>query len=169
MSYEIYFIKRKDLTSKNIEKILESEALKTDNHFINKHKMLELKDKFIQQGLKFSVFEKPNEDYIELNFPTYQVSMFNNQFAISATYWESNSNDVINNEIKLITNILLDNGFTGYDPQTEEFILSKYEINKTYTESKSVIDKTRYIQTGKNFTYTYIGIGTAIFLFGLII
>ena len=142
MSYDIYFIKRKDLTFKNIETILETDALKSDKHFVSKQQMVDLKDKLIQQGLKFEVFENPNEDYLELNFPTYQVSMFNNQFAISVPYWDNNSNVGINNEIKIITNTLLENGFTGYDPQTEEFIVSKHEIKKTFTESKTVVDRT---------------------------
>jgi hypothetical protein len=86
MSYDIYFIKRKDLTSNNIETILESDVSKSDQHFVSKQLMLEIKDKLIQQGLKFEVFEKTDENYLELNFPTYQVSMFNSQFAISVPY-----------------------------------------------------------------------------------
>ena len=169
MSYDIYFIKRKDLTSKNIETILESEVSKTDEHFVSKQKMLDIKDKLIQQGLKFEVFEKSDEDYLELNFPTYQVSMFNSQFAISVPYWDSNSDDGINNEIKIITNTLLDNGFTGYDPQTEEFIVTKYEFKKNFSESKTVVDKTLKTQTENNFNYTYLGIGIAIIVIGIII
>ena len=169
MSYDIYFIKRKDLTSKNIETILESDASKTDKHFVSKKLMIEIKDKLIQQGLKFEVFEKPSEDYLELNFPTYQVSMFNNQFAISVPYWDSNSNEGINNEIKIITNTLLDNDFTGYDPQTEKFITSKYNFKNTFTESKTVVDKTLKAQTENNFNYKYVGIGIAILIIGIII
>ena len=169
MSYDIYFIKRKDLNSKNIETILESEVSKTDQHFVSKQEMLELKDKLIQQGLKFEVFENSDEDYLELNFPTYQVSIFSSQFAISVPYWDSNSNDGINNEIKIITNTLLDNGFTGYDPQTEEFIVSKYEFKKSFTESKTVVDKTLITKTENNFNYKYVGIGIAILVIGIII
>jgi hypothetical protein len=55
MSYDIYFIKRKDLTSNNIETILESDVSKSDQHFVSKQLMLEIKDKLIQQGLKFEV------------------------------------------------------------------------------------------------------------------
>lgn len=157
------------MTSKNIETILESDVSKTDQHFVSKQQMLELKDKLIQQGLKFEVFEKPDEDYLELNFPTYQVSMFNSQFALSVPYWDSNSDDGINNEIKIITNTLLDNGFTGYDPQTEEFIVTKYEFKKNFSESKTVVDKTLKTQTENNFNYTYLGIGIAIIVIGKII
>lgn len=169
MSYDIYFIKRKDLTSENIETILESDVSKTDQHFVSKQQMLELKDKLVQQGLKFEVFEKPNEDYLELNFPTYQVSMFNSQFAISVPYWDSNSDDGINNEIKIITNTLLDNGFTGYDPQTEEFIVTKYEFKKNFSESKTVVDKTLNNQPDNSSNLKYIGIGIAIIIVGIII
>jgi hypothetical protein len=169
MSYDIYFIKRKDLTSNNIETILESDVSKNDQHFVGKQIMIEIKDKLIQQGLKFEVFEKTDEDYLELNFPTYQVSMFNSQFAISVPYWDSNSNDGINNEIKIITNTLLDNGFTGYDPQTEEFIVAKYEYKKSFTESKTVVDKTLNTQTENSFNYKYVGIGIAILVIGIVI
>lgn len=169
MSYHIYFIKRKDLTSENIEEILESDALKTDIHYVNKQQMVELKNKLIQQGLKFEVFERPDEEIMELNFPTYQVSMFNNQFSISIPYWDSNSNEGINNEIKMITNTFLDYGFTGYDPQTEEFIVSKYEFKKNFTESKSLVDKTLHKQAENNFNYKYVGIGIAIIIIGLLI
>ena len=169
MSYDIYFIKRKDLNSKNIETILESDALKTDKHFVSKQQMLEIKDKLIQQGLKFQVFEKPNEEYLELNFSTYQVSMFNNQFAINVPYWNSNSNDGINNEIKIITNTLLDYGFTGYDPQTGEFIVSKYEFKKTFSETKSLVDKALNAKQENNTNYIFVGIGIAILVIGIII
>ncbi len=169
MSYDIYFIKRKDLTSKNIETILESDVSKTDQHFVSKQIMLEFKDKLIQQGLKFEVFEKTDEDYLELNFPTYQISMFNSQFAISVPYWDSNGYDEINYEIKIITNTLLDNGFTGYDPQTEEFIVTKYEFKKNFSESKTVVDKTIKNQTDNNFNYKHIRIGLAVIVIGIII
>lgn len=169
MSYDIYFIKRKDLTSNNIETILESDVSKNDQHFISKKIMLEIKDKLIKQGLKFEVFEKTDQDYLELNFPTYQITMFNGQFAISVPYWDSNSDDGINNEIKIITNTLLDNGFTGYDPQTGEFIVTKYEFKKNFSESKAVVDKTLKIHTDNNVSYKYIGIGVAVIVIGIII
>ena len=169
MSYEIYFIKRKDLNSKNIETILESDVLKTDKHFVSKQLMLEIKDKLQNQGLIFKFFEDTNEGYLELNFPTYQISMFNSQFAISVPYWDSNSNEGINNEIKLITNTLLENGFTGYDPQTEEFILTKYEFEKTFSESKSLVDKTLNENLNNNDNLKHFGIGFAILVIGIII
>jgi hypothetical protein len=167
MSYDIYFIKRKDLTSNNIESILESDVSKTDQHFVSKQIMLEIKDKLAKQGLKFEVFEKTDEDYLELNFPTYQVSMFNSQFTISVPYWDSNSDNGINNEINLITNTLLDNGFTGYDPQTEEFIVTKYEFKKNFSESKTVVDKKLKNQADNDFNYKYIGI--TVIVIGIII
>jgi hypothetical protein len=167
MSYDIYFIKRKDLTSNNIETILESDVSKTDQHFVSKQTMLEIKDKLIQQGLRFEVFEKTDEDYLELNFPTYQISMFNSQFAISVPYWDSNGDDEINYEIKIITNTLLDNGFTGYDPQTEEFIVTKYEFKKNFSESKNVVDKTLKNHTDNDFKY--LGIGITVIVIGITI
>lgn len=169
MSYDIYFIKRKDLNSKNIETILESDVSKTDQHFVSRQTMIQIKNKLIQQGLEFEVFEKTDEDYLELNFPTYQVSMFDSQFAISVPYWDSNSDDQINNEIKIITNTFLDNGFTGYDPQTEKFIATKYEFKKNFSKSKTIVKKTLKNQTDNNFNYKYMGIGIAVIVIGIII
>lgn len=157
------------MTSNNIETILESDVSKSDQHFVSKQLMLEIKDKLIQQGLEFEVFEKTDEDYLELNFPTYQVSMFNSQFAISVPYWDSNRDDGINKEIKIITNTLLDKGFTGYDPQTEEFIATKFEFKKSFSDSKMVADKSLNTQTENSFNYKYLGIGITILMIGILI
>jgi hypothetical protein len=170
MSYDIYFIKRTDLTLENIDPILESEVSKTDKHFISKQLMIELTNQLRQQDLEFEVFDESDEDHMELNFPTYQVSMFNSQVALSVPYWDINSGDGINQEIKMITNTLLDNGFTGYDPQTGAFIVSKFEFGKNFTETKTSVDAVLSRQTEDiNFSYKYVGIGVAVVIIALII
>ena len=157
------------MTSDNIETILESDALETDKHFVSRQQMMALKDELLQQGLKFEVFENPGEAYLELNFPTYQVSMFNSQIVVSVPYWDSNVHDGIHAEIKSIANTLLDNGFTGYDPQTEEFIVSKYAFQQRFTESKTVVDKTLNPQADVKPNYAYVGLGIAVIVIGIII
>ena len=63
----------------------------------------------------------------------------------------------------------MDNGFTGYDPQTEEFIVTKYEFKKNFSESKTVVDKTLKNHTDNNLNYKYIGVGIAVIIIGIII
>ncbi len=174
MSYDIYFIKKKDLKAENANSILESaKPTESDELFVSKDLMLEIKTILNEKGLSFEVFESKTEDYIELNFPTYQISMFNSQIAISLPYWDSNSNDGINKEIKTITNVLIENGFTGFDPQTEQIIKVKYEFQKTFTETKGIVDEHLNQIQNKNLNdnnaIKYIGIILGILLVGFIV
>jgi hypothetical protein len=174
VSYELYFIKKKNLNPENANSILEStEPSESDDFFVSKDLMLKLKSELKEKGLNFEIFKSKTEDYVELNFPTYQISMFNSQIAISLPYWDSNSDDGINKEIKIITNVLIENGFTGFDPQTEEIISKKYEFQKTFTETKTVVDE--HLNANKNLnsdnsnSIKIIGIILGIVLIGIVI
>jgi len=172
MSYDIYFIKKKDLNTDNVYDILETTEPKSDNEiFISKDFMITLIEQIKSEKLEFEIFEGKNEDYFELNFPTYQLSMFNSQIAISLPYWDENSNDGINKEIKQITKVLLNNELKGFDPQTEEFITVPYKFQKSFTETKTVVDNhinsETQSQNGNNLMY--LGIGLGVVILGLII
>lgn len=172
MSYDIYFIKKKDLNTENVYDVLETTEPKPDNEiYISKDFMKSLIEQLKSEGLEFEIFEGKDEDYFELNFPTYQLSMFNSQLAISLPYWDENSSEGINKEIKQITNVFLKNDFTGFDPQTEEFITEPYEFQKAFTETKSVVDdhlKSESQQSSGN-NLMYFGIGLGILIIGLIV
>lgn len=172
MSYDIYFIKKNDLNSDNVYDILETTEPKSENEiFISKDLMKSLIQQLKSEGLEFDTFEGKEEDYFELNFPTYQLSMFNSQIAISLPYWDENSYDGVNKEIKQITNVLLGNDLKGFDPQKEEFITEPYGFHKTFTETKTVVDhhinSETETQDGNNLMY--LGIGLGILILGLII
>lgn len=129
------------MNSENIYDVLETTEPDSDNEiFISKDFMKSLIEQLKSNGLQFEIFEGKDEDYFELNFPTYQLSMFNSQIAISLSYWDENSNDGIHKEIKQITNVLLKHNLKGFDPQTEEFITEQYEFQKTFTKTKTVVD-----------------------------
>jgi hypothetical protein len=172
MSYDIYFIKKKDLNSENVYDILETTEPNPENEiYISKDFMKSLIEQLKSEGLEFEIFEGKDEDYFELNFPTYQLSMYNSQLAISLPYWDENSSEGINKEIKQIANVFLKNDFTGFDPQTEEFITEPYELQKTFTETKTVVDnhlKSESQQSGGN-NLMYLGIGLGILIIGLIV
>jgi hypothetical protein len=172
MSYDIYFIKKKDLNIDNVYTVLESSKPKSDNEiFISKDFMKSLIGELKSEGLEFEVFEGKDEDYIELNFPSYQLTMFNSQIAISLPYWDENISDGINKEIKQITNVFLKNNLTGFDPQTEEFLTEPYEFQTTFTETKTVVDNhlnSEHHKKNGN-TLNYLGIGLGILILGFII
>jgi hypothetical protein len=140
MSYDICFLKRKKINEDDIYELLEGDASPDDEHFISKAAMLQIRDSLKAEGLKFKVFERDDEDYLELNFESYQLSMFNSQIALSLPYWDVNSSNDIMQEVKTIANLLLDLGFTGFDPQTETFIYQKYDYNPAFHESKKLVD-----------------------------
>lgn len=171
MSYDIYFIKKKDLNSENVTYILETTEPDPENEiYISKDFMKSLIEQLKSEGLEFEIFEGKDEDYFDLNFPTYQLSMFNSLLAISLPYWDENSSEGVNKEIKQITNVFLKNNFTGFDPQTEEFITEPYEFQKTITETKTVVDnhfKSESQQSSGN-NFIYLGIGLGILIIGLI-
>ena len=172
MSYEIYFIKKKDLNSENVYDILETTEPKPNNEiFISKDFMKSLITELKSEGLEFKIFEGKEGDYFELNFPTYQLSMFNSQIAISLPYWDENSNEGIHKEIKQITNVFLKNDFTGFDAQMEEFITEPYKFQNTFTETKTVVDNhLKYeFQKSSGNKLIYLGIGLGILIIGILI
>ncbi len=125
MSYDIDFIKSNKISAENVDEYLQTEASDTDHHFISKELMNEIKVDLADRGLRFETFEGQEYDYLELNFETYQICMFNSQIAVSLAYGNVNSKSAIEKEIELISKVLIDKGFTGYDPQTGEFFSAK--------------------------------------------
>ena len=172
MSYSIDFIRTKNLNFDNVYELLETTDPSPENEiFIDKGLMNKIITELKELGLEFEIFEGKDRDYFELNFPTYQVSMFNSEIAISIPYWDENSNEGINKELKLITNILIENGFTGFDSQTEEFISQQYEFQTAFTESKTVVDNhiNSMTQNESGNTWIYLGIGLGILIIGIVI
>ena len=172
MSYDIYFIKKKNLNSENVYDILETTELKSDNEiYISKVFKETLIEELRSEGLEFEIFENKDEDYFELNFPTYQISILNSQVAISLPYWDENSSEGVNKEIKKITNVFLKNDFTGFDPQKEKFITEPYEFQSTFTETKTLVDNHSSSETQQQNVNTlkYLGIGLGILILGFII
>ncbi len=172
MSYDLAFIKTKNLNFDNVYDLLETTEPDPENEiFIDKGLMNKIISEIKSLGLDFEIFEGKNRDYYELNFPSYQVSMFNSEIAISLPYWDENENKNINSEIEQITNILLSNGFTGFDSQTEEFISVPFEVQSTFVESKNVIDNHMNLESpGHKYSATmYVGIIIGVLIIGVLI
>lgn len=133
MSYDVSFIKGARITSEMVEEILAFEASPQDEHFISKALKDEVKIALKERGLRFEVFEESKEEYVELNFETYQISMFDSEISISLPYWDENGSGKIKDELHEIARILIEKGFTGYNVQTgvlfnePELILSDFE------------------------------------------
>ena len=132
MSYDLYFVKSDNLSSENIDDLLESDASDKDQHFISRSLMNEIKDELASNGLNFETFEGKQDDYLELNLETYQISMSNSQIAVLLPYWDVNSTDSIVSEVKLISKVLSEKGFTGYDPQTGSLFIDLTDFSTEF-------------------------------------
>lgn len=60
--------------------------------------------------------------------------MFNSQIAISLPYWDVNSESAIEKEIESISKVLIDKGFTEYDPQTAELFSEKNALSTDFAK-----------------------------------
>lgn len=140
MSYDIYYIKKPDLNNENVYDILETEAVDVnDETFISKDAMDFLVKELESIGLIFKV--NKSRDYYELSFPSYQLSLYENQIAISLPYWGKNSDSSINGEMKQISNVLIQNNFIGFDPQTEAIIREPYDFKSSFDLSNASVQK----------------------------
>jgi hypothetical protein len=170
MSYDIYFVRKADLTIDEFNTILETDEVnESDELFIHQNLKESIQETIKREGLAFETFAG-EDGYLELTFPTFQLSMFNNQIGISLPYWDENSTDETHKDVQLIINTLLEKGFTGFDPQTEEFITRTHDIGKKFTEVKTIVDQ-RVVQETRssNSVILYLGLGLGILILGLII
>jgi hypothetical protein len=172
MSYDIYFVKSDKLSSENIDEFLESEASAKDQHFISKALMHEIQADLAGKGLSFETFEGKQDDYVELNLETYQISMFNSQIAVSLPYWDINSSDAIDNEVNLISKVLREKGFTGYDPQTSKFFKETPTFLTTFGQMNGKVKEHFSPEVGsekKSETWRLIKLGVIFVLAALLI
>ena len=172
MSYGVSFIKGDRITSEIVEEMLAFEASPQDEHFISKALKDEVKIALKERGLRFEVFEESKEGYVELNFETYQISMFDSEISISLPYWDENSSSKIKDELQEIARILIEKGFTGYNVQTgvlfkePKLILSDFErTSKDVTEYLSQNarngkqnDPLRFLKVGVVFVLIFFAI-----------
>lgn len=172
MSYDIYFIRKKGITASEIDVLLEGDVKRSDDHYISKELMISIHQKLSHEGFIFELFESHNSngDHYELNFPTYQVSIFNSMIAISLPYWDANSESEIDKEVQAITSILTEFGFLTYDPQTNEVSEGSKSVSKDFTETKEYVEqKINDSEEPNNSTSSYLWIGLVIIIIGFVL
>ncbi|MFD1554006.1 hypothetical protein, partial [Putridiphycobacter roseus] len=168
MSYVIDFIKTKKLDFDNVYNLLEGTVNPTSEIFIGTELMNKIVQEIEELGFEFEMFKSETEDHCELNFSTYQVAMFNTEIAISLPYWDSNINEGTNKEIKQIINILLENGFSGFDSQTEEFITEAYQFKSIFSEAQTHVNQNENSHPSVDYSL-YLGLGIGLVLLCVII
>lgn len=169
MSYDITFIKTKSLNPENVFRLLETTDTKLgDELYISTSLRQELISEFKNNELKFEVFQPKECDYFELNFSSYQVSLYDNQIALSIPYWDDNSTEQVNHELELIMNVLINHGFIGYDSQMGEYISEPFEIQESFTETKTTVDDSfKQIENQSSNTMILVSLGLGLIILTL--
>ncbi len=121
------FYNKKNMTIEEVEEFFENETIVEE---IESKKKLKIIDELKQKNLQFEI--ENSESDIEINFETYQLSIFNNEISLSIPYWEENSSEKIIHEINTICSVLLKNGMTGYDPQSEIVFKEEFDFGEMY-------------------------------------
>lgn len=169
MSYDITFVKFSHLTLDNAYDVLEmTDVDPSSETYVSRDEMESIIAEIANIGIEFDQFEGKDGSHFELNFPSYQVFLFHSQLAISVPYWDENNSEKIDKEIKQISNVFLNNGFRGFDSQTEEIIESPYTFQQTFSETKAIVDSARPKEKsiiGNNMLYIGIGFLIVITLF----
>lgn len=142
MSFDIYFIKSKNVDANNVQDMLESANRAPDSELFIGHELRRQLIQAIQDlGLQFDLFESKDGHVVELTMRTYQVAIYEIQVCISLPYWAVNSQEKVKEEVQAIMNILFANGFTGFDPQSEAIIREPYGFKDNFAASKSIVDQ----------------------------
>jgi hypothetical protein len=139
MSYDIYFIKSKDLIQGNLEDFLVGEVSPDDKHYISKEMMSKLKDSIAELGNNFELIENQDENFIEMKFESFEVSIFSSQVVISIPYWIEELDESITSQIEVISQLFIDNGFTGYDQQTDVIFSGDNKFHDSFTQNQSEV------------------------------
>jgi hypothetical protein len=139
MSYDIYFIKTKNLCNENLEDYLVGDVSTNDEHYISLELINELKEKITNLDFKFEVNMNNEEGFLEFSFTNFQVSLISSQAVISVPYWIESLDESTTNEIESILHTFIDSGFTGYDQQTDRIFSDGYKFFDSFLENQTAI------------------------------
>lgn len=134
MSYDLTFYNKKNMTTEEVEEFFENEKIVEE---IDSKKKLKIIDELKKENLQFEIENSEND--IEINFETFQLSIFNNKISLSIPYWEENSSEKVINEINTICSVLLKNGMTGYDSQSEIVFEEEFDFGEMYATNFDIV------------------------------
>ena len=121
MSYDILFVKTKDLSPDSIDELLEGEVAENDIHFISQDEMGALVDEIFELGIDYETIEDNSDGLsIELDFEKFSLSIFNSQAGLTVPYWNELADEKYAAQVESIAKIFLKRGYSIYDPQTED-------------------------------------------------
>ena len=136
MSYDIHFIKKKNITIQQSLEFLEQQKVSKE------HKFTEAETKnMISEVVEMNQHKEINttKDSTTIDFDTFQVSLNKNQLAISINYIKESlaqKNIVL---VNCVIDAFLENDCVGLDGQVEKFIDDDYSFKTSFAQSLNVV------------------------------
>lgn len=137
MSYDIFFVKGQGMNSDQVEDFLESDIEPEHPRYIDLEDRNQITHELSSLGLDFDV--NRFEDSISLDFPSFQLGIFDNQVTMNIPYWETNTNPLIQKSIQEIFHTLLRQGYQAFDPQIHDLVEAKYDIGANFNRNLDAV------------------------------
>lgn len=169
MSYDIYFVKKDDLNNENVYEVLEIQELAPNNElFISKELWLSIIKEFETNGYSFEKIE--GDDFFELNFKSFQLSMLHTQIVLSLPYWNENLHEKVMDDIESITTVMKKYGLKSFNAQTEQIDGQSSLIKHQFKETLNMINNNTVLpKTQKQLVIRRIVFILAMILIGFLI
>lgn len=149
MSYDIHFIKKKDITVQQSLDFLEQQKVSKEFQFSEAETKTMISE-IVEMNQHKEM--KTVKDCTEIDFDSFQVSLYKSQLTISIPYWKENlaqKNIVL---VNCVIDIFIENNCVGLDSQVEKFIDDDYSFKTSFAQSLNVV--TASVETdekGKDF------------------
>lgn len=137
MSYDIFFVKDRNLSKEQMESFLDSDIESDHPQYITPSDHTLLESELENSGLDFDRSEY--EGSISFDFPSFQIGVFDNQIALNIPYWEINSNPQIQKKVQAVYQIILQNGYQSFDPQLDALVDDKHDIAASFDQNLNAV------------------------------
>ncbi len=149
MSYDIHFIKKKNITIQESLDFLEKKKISKDNQF-SEAETKSMVAEIVEMNQHKDV--NTTKDSTTIDFDTFQVSLYKSQLSIAISYQKESlaqKNIVL---VNCVIDTFLENDSIGLDGQVEKFIDDDYSFKASFAQSLDVV--TASVETdekGKDF------------------
>ncbi len=136
MSYDIHFIKKKDITIQESLEFLEKQKISKEYQF-SESETKQMVSEIVEMNQHKGV--DTTKDSTAIDFDTFQVSMYDTQLTISIPYVKENLAQKIIVQVNCVIDVFLENGCSGLDGQSEKFIDDDYSFKTSFAKSFNVV------------------------------
>lgn len=136
MSYDLHFIKNKNLTILQALDSLEKKSVSNEFQF-SESETKNIVSEITRMNQHSAI--NNNGTSTEIEFDLFKISLFQNQLSISIPFVKENLSQKTSVQVNSIIDIFLENGCVGLDGQIEKFIDDDYSFKTSFAQSLNVV------------------------------